>query len=84
LSNVASTTLDWTATTAGEVTSSPAEADGIMYVGSQDDKIYALNATTGATLWTGTTGAPVDSSPAVANGIVYVGSEDDKVYAFKP
>src|SRR5659263_318007 len=33
------------------VESSPAVANGIVYVGSNDGNIYALNATTGAKLW---------------------------------
>ena len=55
-----------------------------MYVGtgSPDNKVYALNARTGAKLWSYTTGGEVWSSPAVANGVVYIGSYDGKVYAF--
>ena len=45
-----------------------------MYVGSEDNNLYALNASTGALLWKYTTGEQVYSSPAVANGVVYVGS----------
>ena len=56
------------------VDSSPAVANGVVYVGSDDDNVYALNASTGAKLWSYTTGGYVDSSPAVANGVVYVGS----------
>jgi outer membrane protein assembly factor BamB len=56
-------------------------ANGVVYVGSFDSKVYALNASTGAKLWSFTTGNAVYSSPAVANGVVYVGSEDNKVYA---
>jgi hypothetical protein len=64
------------------VESSPAVANGIVYVGSDDNNLYALNASAGTTIWTyGTTGL-IDSSPAIANGVVYVGSEDDSVYAF--
>ena len=59
--------------------SSPAVANGVVYVGSFDAKVYALNATTGATLWTATTGGDVISSPAVANGVVYVGSDGHQV-----
>ncbi len=59
-----------------------AVANGIVYVSSQDHKLYALDAITGAILWTYTTGDAIDSSPAVANGMVYVGSFDGKVYAF--
>ena len=61
--------------------SSPAVVNGVVYVGSDDNNVYALNATTGAKLWNYTTGGAVDSSPAVANGIVYVGSDDHNVYA---
>jgi outer membrane protein assembly factor BamB len=62
-------------------TSSPALANGVIYVGSQDNNLYALNARTGAVLWNYTTGGAIDSSPAVANGVAYVGSGDGYVYA---
>jgi outer membrane protein assembly factor BamB len=61
--------------------SSPAVADGIVYVGSDDLNVYALDAFTGVKLWSYTTGDVVRSSPAVANGVVYVGSFDHNVYA---
>ena len=61
--------------------SSPAVANGVVYVGSDDNNTYALDATTGAKLWNYTTGGWVPSSPAVANGIVYVQSCDGYVYA---
>jgi outer membrane protein assembly factor BamB len=64
------------------VDSSAAVANGVVYVGSTDGNVYALNAKTGAKLWSGSTGNAVFSSPAVANGVVYVGSFDGKVYAF--
>jgi PGF-CTERM protein len=53
----------------------------VVYVGSEDYNVYALNATTGAKLWNYTTGGGVFSSPAVANGTVYVGGVDGNVYA---
>jgi len=81
-STVGSLGVNWSYTTGYYVySSSPAVANGVVYVGSQDDNVYALNASTGAKLWSYTTGGQVDSSPAVANGVVYVGSFDDKVYA---
>ena len=67
--------------TGNYVDSSPAVANGVVYVGSDDRNVYALNASTGAKLWSYTTGDIVYSSPAVANGVVYVGSYDDNVYA---
>jgi len=74
----------------GAVHSSPAVAEGVVYVGSDDGKLYAFDAAgvTGCTagvctpLWTATTGSKVQSSPAVAEGVVYVGSDDGKLYAF--
>jgi outer membrane protein assembly factor BamB len=71
-------------TTGGFVYSSPAVANGVVYTASEDAKLYALNANSGAILWTGTMGGDVVFSGAtVANGVVYVGNEGDrKLYAF--
>ena len=55
--------------------------NGVVYIGSDDSNLYALNASTGAKLWSYATGAAVQSSPAVANGVVYFGSDDGNVYA---
>jgi PGF-CTERM protein len=52
-----------------------------VYVGSSDNNVYALNATTGKVTWSFTTGDYVLSSPAVVNGTVYAGSDDGNVYA---
>ena len=74
----------------GPPESSPAVANGFVYVGSPtippfaggpSNAVYALNASTGAILWSYTTGSAVVSSPAVANGVVYFGSDDFNVYA---
>jgi outer membrane protein assembly factor BamB len=64
----------WTYTTGGNVDSSPAVADGVVYVGSYDGNVYALNALTGALVWKYPTGSQVGASPAVAGGVVYVSS----------
>jgi outer membrane protein assembly factor BamB len=62
--------------------SSPSVVNRVVYVGSGDGNLYALNASTGARLWSFSTGtAPVFSQPAVANGVVYVGSGGGGVYA---
>jgi outer membrane protein assembly factor BamB len=79
--NVSGLDLAWSYTAGDGVTSSPAVANGVVYVGSDDHKLYAFNAATGALLWSFTTGGTVHESPAVANGRVYVGSDDHKVYA---
>ena len=61
--------------------SGAAVANGVVYIGSQDNNLYALNAATGSKIWSYPTGNEVESSPAVANGVVYVGSDDNNVYA---
>jgi outer membrane protein assembly factor BamB len=45
--------------------------NAIVYVGSEDGNLYALDVGTGALVWQYATGSAVDSSPAVANGVVY-------------
>jgi hypothetical protein len=75
----------WTATVGDRIYSSPAVANGVVYIGSADSKMYAFNADTGKTLWstaTTATGNGIESSPVVANGVVYIGSLDDTLYAF--
>jgi outer membrane protein assembly factor BamB len=73
----------WRYPTGDYVLSSPAVVNGVVYVGSFDNKVYALNATTGALKWSYTTGGGIRSCPAVANGVVYVGSMDFNVYALE-
>ena len=76
-----STSARWSFSTGNYVYSGPAVAGGTVYVGSDDHKVYALDANIGRLRWSYTTGGPVDSDPAVSGGTVYVGSYDDKVYA---
>jgi outer membrane protein assembly factor BamB len=52
--------------------SPPAVANGLVYVGSPNSGLYALDAATGALRWTALTPGTVSYSPAVANGVVYV------------
>jgi len=73
--------LKWVFSTGAPILSSPAIADGTVYVGSHDGKLYALDAATGAKRWEYKTGGWVESSPAVVNGVVYFGSNDGRLYA---
>jgi eukaryotic-like serine/threonine-protein kinase len=61
--------------------SSPAVANGVVYIGSGDQHVYALDAATGALKWAFATGDVVHASPAVANGTVFIGSWDRNLYA---
>jgi len=53
----------------------------MVFVGSEDDHLYAIDAKTGAEQWRVATGKDVHSSPAVADGVIYIGSQDGYVYA---
>ncbi len=73
--------VKWKFHTDGRVISSPAVVSGIVYVGSTDTNLYALEAATGALRWKFPTGSWLVSSPAVSSGIVYFGSYDSNFYA---
>ena len=79
--NVSRLTLDWRYPTGSLIYSSPAVVNGVLYIGSYDNSVYALDARTGTKLWSYATGNVIYTVPAVAHGVVYIGSEDDSVYA---
>lgn len=66
---------------AGVIESSPLLLDGVLYFGSWDKKMYALDIETQEVEWTFETGDKIKSAPAYARGTIYFGSYDDKVYA---
>jgi len=73
----------WTDDLGGGIESSPAVANGVVYVGSTSGTMYAVAAATGTTLWSGTTNASIGtSSPAVVDGHVFIGDEGGFVYCF--
>jgi outer membrane protein assembly factor BamB len=51
----------WNFQTGAAVDSSPAVANGMVYVGSEEGNVYALNASTGAQLWSYNT----EAAPAI-------------------
>ena len=63
--------------------SSPALSDNgtVVFCGSDDSFVYAIDSASGALKWKLKTGGAVDSSPAVYGSILYVGSNDKKLYA---
>ncbi|MGE5333072.1 MAG: PQQ-binding-like beta-propeller repeat protein [Nitrososphaerota archaeon] len=60
---------------------SPAVANGMVYAGGGDNRIYAFDAQTGATRWTFNPQVEMLSSPTVANGMVYSTDRGGNVYA---
>ena len=85
--------LLWRYQTRGAVVSSPAvgpsdpakpgtyATGGLVFAGSADHYLYALDLASGAPRWRYQTGGPISSSPAYANGVVLAGSLDGRLYA---
>ena len=58
--------------------SSPAVAAGLVVAGSRDNKVYAIDAKTGAEKWSFLTKGQVDASPVIVGDRVYVGCLSDE------
>ncbi|HEY4113559.1 MAG TPA: PQQ-binding-like beta-propeller repeat protein [Rhizomicrobium sp.] len=81
--NVAGLSVAWSAETGDVIRSSPASANGIVYAGSWDGKLYALDEATGAVKWVADAPGIRNSSPAIADGRVFVASYYGVLYAFQ-
>ncbi len=63
----------WQFNTGDKVRATPTIANEVVYVGSNNGVLYALNAQSGAEIWQYNSGSQIESSAAVANGVVYIG-----------
>ena len=63
--------------------SRPFMSGRVVYFGSRDDHLYAVDIKTGKELWRFKTEYNVKSSPAISGGVVYFGSRDGHLYALK-
>ena len=66
----------------GPSESSPLVANGLVYFGDWNGKVWALDAQTGAVRWTHQIDGEVKGGLALDGDTVYVGSYDHHVYAF--
>ena len=73
--------LAWRFETKGDILSSPVVSRGVVYVGSTDNAVYAIDLQTGAQRWRFETKDMVEAPPLVLDGRVYVGSSDFFFYA---
>jgi|GEM_PF-1345169 len=79
--------LKWQFLGAGDwIDSTPAlAADGTLYFGSWDGKLYALNSANGTKIWEYAALGFISSSPAIAaDGTIYFGSGDRSLHAVSP
>jgi len=77
----AAPSLTWTFDAGDEVQSTPAIAGGIVYFGSKDGRLHALDLATGKERFRYQAGGEIRSSPAVRDGAVYVGDETGVFHA---
>jgi len=64
-------TVKWTFKTAGPIVTTPAIADGVVYIGSMSGHLHAIDQQTGEEKWNFKSRMPIASSAAVADGTVY-------------
>jgi outer membrane protein assembly factor BamB len=73
----------WTRKTGGPVSSGAALDNGILYIGSGDGRVYALEAASGRPVRTFRTSGAVSGGVTVTSGMLFAGSADHHVYAFR-
>jgi polyvinyl alcohol dehydrogenase (cytochrome) len=80
--NVAKLKTKWVFTTGGDVSATPAVANGIVYFPDSAGNFYAVNAQSGALVWkhkladwTGVAGDYARNDPAVYGGMVILGNQ---------
>ena len=74
-------TVLWTLQTGAAIWGSPALEAGVVYIGSDDGKLYAVSAENGQPLWEFVTKGIIRSRPALGGGLVYISSDDGFLYA---
>ena len=62
--------------------SSPVEVDGVVYIGTSDGRVVAVDVESKQKLWEYSTMGSVYGTPVVSDGKVFVGSTDGRIYAF--
>lgn len=72
--------LCWTFQTGDAIRTAPVVAEGKVYVGSDDGRLYALRLEDGKAEWAFPAGEAIRGSPCVADGRVAFGCLDQKVY----
>jgi outer membrane protein assembly factor BamB len=74
----------WKFNTGNRLWSRPLLANGVIYQGAMNHKLYALDAATGKLLWTFEQAtAPIAVEPILNDGVLYFGSFDSVFYAVK-
>ncbi len=71
----------WVFDTGKAIVSSPVVAGGVVYIGSDDAHLHAIDLATGQARWRFRTEDMIEAPPLAREGTVYVGSSDAHFYA---
>ena len=71
----------WAYKTDAAVLSSPIIVDGVVYAGSEDKHLHAIDAKTGKKNWAFSAETLIDASPVYDEGVVYIGTDGGVFYA---
>ncbi len=63
--------------------SSPGVSEDLLFIGSRDKHLHAIDQDSGMAAWKYRTGARVEGSPIVFDDAVVFGSDDGRIYALK-
>ena len=72
--------IRWRFRTGGPVRSTPAVSGGVVFVGSSDGHLYAIDRDEGTPLWSFQAAAAVVSSPAVVEDLVVFGDRSNRLW----
>ncbi len=73
----------WKFKTGDQIKSSPAIEGNLVFIGSSDANVYAIDLASGRRVWAYKTGDAVEATPCVIEGSVFVGSSDGFLYALE-
>jgi outer membrane protein assembly factor BamB len=71
----------WTYDAGSALWAGPRVADGVIYVGGQDGKLHAIDATTHRRRWVFQAGGAIRVRPSIDHGAVYLQADDGYAYA---
>jgi len=71
----------WHYSTKGPIMGSPVVEEGLVFIGSRDGNLYAIEAKRGLEHWHLRTGDRIEGTAAVGGEAVFIGSHDGRVYA---
>ncbi len=70
----------WVFSCTDEIRGTACYSKGVIYFGSYDQHLYAVNAASGKLIWKYQTDGGIVSRPAVSEDAVFVGSEDNRLH----